>query len=372
MEFIIYTYMAACFTLMVFNFGYMGRSGFKRRGDKRKQRNWRNEILQQTQRLAAGEGLHPKHTRRMAKKLTKPDTLIAYAQALEEVRTEFPEAAEAYIYADYTVFQELAFQYSHRESMERAFYADFIRRFPPCKGEYKQIVDILISYMPNSTIHCRENVLCALYALGHIHAVENALQLLNDNGWFHHQKLISDDLAGFAGDKAELAASLWENYGKWNSYLILSVVHFITTFSPDYKEVFLPILQNQSADMELRLAVMRYYRRYAHEPVLPLLLDYLADEEGDENLSIVAAVVLEGYPGSETTDALIRALSSRNWHVRYNASSTLVHMKTHEDELRKVLRSGDRYAKEILTYRLEQEGGLYAGLLLEEKEAVPV
>ena len=52
-------------------------------------------------------------------------------------------------------------------------------------------------------------------------------------------------------------------------------------------------------------------------------------------------------------DALLRAMHSPNWYVRYNASTSLeAHGLTYEEML-EVLAGDDRYAREMLSYRLE-------------------
>ena len=52
-------------------------------------------------------------------------------------------------------------------------------------------------------------------------------------------------------------------------------------------------------------------------------------------------------------DALLRAMNSPNWYIRNNASASLeAHGLTYEQMLR-VLSGDDRYAREMLTYRLK-------------------
>ena len=52
-------------------------------------------------------------------------------------------------------------------------------------------------------------------------------------------------------------------------------------------------------------------------------------------------------------DALLRAMNSANWYIRSNASASLeAHGLTYEEMFR-VLDGEDRYAREMLTYRLE-------------------
>ena len=135
---------------------------------------------------------------------------------------------------------------------------------------------------------------------------------------------------------------------------MLAVVEFITTCSLDYRKVFLPILRDSDTDLEIKVAIMRYYRKCIYHPARNALLECLANgNDSDISMKIVAVSALIEYPSRETTDALICAVSSPVWYVRNNASSALVDMQTPNSRLAGVLNSKDRYAKEILRYRLE-------------------
>ena len=72
----------------------------------------------------------------------------------------------------------------------------------------------------------------------------------------------------------------------------------------------------------------------------------------DVNLAIVAASVLDRYPGQDTVAALKAALSHPNWYVRYNAAGSLVALGQTEASLKDILDGPDRFAREILAYRL--------------------
>ena len=85
-----------------------------------------------------------------------------------------------------------------------------------------------------------------------------------------------------------------------------------------------------------------------------LLLDFLRDSEPTHwEFSAISASALAGYPGQDVVDALLRAMNSANWYIRSNASASLeAHGLTYEEMFR-VLGGDDRYAREMLSYRLE-------------------
>ena len=360
---VIYIYLTACFALLIFNFAYMSRTSIGIRIGMHRILYWLDEILQLHCVVDAGDHIKKdraiqKHVKKMSKQLTNVSKLVAYSQTLALIEAKYKHIdLHSYLSENYEMFQSLGLKYKRKSSIERAYYADFIRRLPPCRSECKPLFDILVSYMENSTVYCRENVLCALSSLGSVEAIENGLKLINDKKWFHHHKLISDCLAIFSGDKEKLAAVLWDKYKQWDTALMLAVVEFITTCSLDYRKIFLPILQDPGTDLEIRIAILRYYRKCIYHPAHSALLECLADDDNDNDIKmkIVAVSALMEYPSRETTDALISAVSSPVWYVRSNASSALVYMQTPESRLAGILNSEDRFAREILRYRLEYE-----------------
>lgn len=350
---VIYSYLFICGVLLLYNIIYIFYSDRRKRKYERSTREWQREISSQIALLSEGKHIEPNHKKRMEKQLVRINQLISYARALDTLREQGEELGR-YLRENYMVIQSLAYRYAKKESMDRAFLAFFISRNTPCDGrEYRPLMEILLSYMKDSTVYCRENVLNALYALGNSQAVENALQIINDRQLFHHQKLLSDGLITFTGDRSELAERLWSHLKKWDNNLMVSVVQFITASSDKFKKRFLVVLQSSDVDPEIQLTILRYYRRHVYEPVRPLLLSYLRGEnKTDENMSIVAAFVLDRYPGEETVEALKAALHHSNWYLRYNAASSLVSLKVDITELQDVLEGKDRYAKEILTYMI--------------------
>ncbi|MCR1839173.1 HEAT repeat domain-containing protein [Murimonas intestini] len=306
------------------------------------------------QRIAQGENIEQEHLKLAEKKLVKTEALFSFGAALDALEEKSPGQTDAYMYSIQGGIQVLASRYAKKDSMDRAYFAFLISRHcPGSTEEFKPVMEILISFLDDSTVYCKENVLKALYSLGNVQAVENALQVFNDRGWFHHQKLLSDGLLTFRGDLEKLAERLWSHHREWNDRIMLSVIQFITGFSENYKEIFLPFLEQETAGREIRLAIMRYYRRHTYEPARPLLISLLLDEKGEDNAKIVAASVLSQYPGEDTAAALKKALQYYNWYVRYNAASSLAAQRIPARELLDVLEGKDRYAKEILEYMLE-------------------
>ena len=67
----------------------------------------------------------------------------------------------------------------------------------------------------------------------------------------------------------------------------------------------------------------------------------------------IGASALAKYKSKEVIDVLKDALKSNNWYIRYNASESLVSLDVEYMELVDIYNGADRYAREILEYKIE-------------------
>jgi len=350
-------YMVGGLSLMIFNFVVIYRTKVKDKNTGKLNTQWRRVILLESPDGTEKSEFSEKHEKYLYKKLKNVENLEVFSNALEyyRERRDISSVFDGYMNmaAKSSVFQRLAFDYRRARNEERAYFAYFISMFPQLAGDtYTNLLDILISYIENANIYCRTNVLKALCKIGNIQALVNALEVMNDNYIFMYQRFLTDELMAFAGDKEALSLFLWAKYKNWNAQLMVSIVIFITMVSGEFKEVFFPILQSEDTDPEIRLAVVRYYRKYKYEPVRPILIEYVADS-ANINLAIVSAHTLSSYPGEDTTAALNNALRSSNWHLRYNSASNLVDLGLSTGDMSTLSAIDDKYAKEIVNYMME-------------------
>lgn len=353
-DFILLGYMFVCLVFLVFNLFNIIYKWIINMMLLRNTRKWKKILGKQILKLVQGEQVDVQHKKRLEKSLRNINQLMAYARAMNKMKKEKVNI-QKYINECYMSYQNLAYYYRGKDSMDKAYFAIFIAEYTPDVGcEYRTIMNILLDYMEDSTVYCRENVLKALYALGNVQAVVHALEYIEDNQIFHHQKLITDGLLSFKGDKEKLAFALWDRRFKWNETIMVAIIQYITACLGNFKEIFYEELQEDDISIEERLSLLRYYQKYEYEPVRELLYSYIKEDCPEVNYTIVAATVLKNYPGDETTKALIDALHNTNWYVRYNAATSLVQLTQDEKILQQILNGDDQYAKEILQYKLEE------------------
>lgn len=352
---VIWFYMFICAALLVFNLGYIFRSKGRSRAHTNRTRWWAAQLEKEFSALEAADAVSKAHQELMQRKLSNMQQLLAYNEAVEPILNH-PQARK-YLDGNHTVFQVLAVEYQKRPAMERAFYAHLMAKLHPAgNGQNDQLVRVLLAYLDDSTVYCRENVLNALCALGSVGGVHRALSRFQAQGWYHHPRLISDGLMNFAGDKAALAARLWSACILWDESLQVAVVQFITGCSGDFGAEILAVLRDETAQIETRFAAVRYFQRWPYAPARPVLQALAGQKTG---LAIAACSALAKYPGADTNQILLQALHSRSWYIRRNAAAALVALSVPDEEM-EALRSGtDRYAREMYHYmaQLQQREG---------------
>jgi len=354
---IVGAFMVTCVALMVFNFVVIRRSqGHNEPGAGRVNR-WRGIFNKQMSIIAASGIADASHGKFLTRKLQNTENFVVYSILLQELKDEFPKEYDIYMQDKPVAFQKLALSYANKPGIARAFFADFVCNFPQAASESPaQLVDILISYIDDSSIHCRTNVLRALCSIGHVQGVVNAIQVINDQSLFMHNRLLTNELLEFKGDRDVLAEQLWKECANWSDEIQVSIIQFITNISSHYTEIFLPILKDTSVHAEVRFAILRYYGRYPYDDVRPTLFEFIENPD-DLNLAIIAASVLASYPSQDTVEVLRRALPSPHWYVRHNAASSLFKIGGKTYMLDILNTETDKYARDIVSYMLEQMEG---------------
>ena len=201
----------------------------------------------------------------------------------------------------------------------------------------------------------RQNALHTLYTSDNGEAILTAMLRMQEMKIKHNNKLIADGLMLFHGDRAHLASYLWKEFGSFDVSTRVAIVNFIKMSTLDYSEKFLKLLKDKHSHKEIRLAVIRYFGRIAYAPAGQYLVELLRQKNSEWEYRAIAATALSAYKCDEVVEALKEALSSDNWYVRFNASESLVGMDVKYMDLVDIYNGSDRYAREILEYKVETE-----------------
>ncbi|MDE1549292.1 HEAT repeat domain-containing protein [Jeotgalibaca caeni] len=288
---------------------------------------------------------------RVPPKLHQTFQLVCFDEALKDLQTE-GELSPHYLPRVEGTFTSLVDRYKGKTTEERAYFAQVVTRYTGSFSK-RELYQSLLTFLEKPNMYVTENVLQALYLHGDVTLIQIAYQKLSDARRFHHPKLIADGLATVSSDQEELAQKMWKDATSYQPSIQLGIVSFIARASSSFQETFLQFLQSEEGSLDMRLEMMRYFRKYPYEPAYPYLMELLNPDNGlAAEYRIVAASVLSAYPKPSTIAALKQAMKDREWYVRVNASQTLNDLNVPVEELTSIVTGDDRYASEMAAYRL--------------------
>ncbi len=318
---------------------------------------FRRRISKELSVLKQGKEIDPKHLQYLRRRLCHSRYLIAFDQALKEC-TEFEETfvMEEYSRQIQTVFLHLAIIYAGKEDMEAAYFAYFVSQHKSRRIRPVDVIqNMMVEYMKRN-FYCRVNALQALCQFGSEENVVKAISVLDWEGNFLHEKILTEGLMSFSGSHARLTSLLWEKLESFSQKMQLAILNYIRFKSGDYCQGMLLILENSRKDKELRLCAIRYFGKYFYEPARSLLLQFARNRDPLYwEYAAISITSLASYQGEAVIEVLVDAVHSSNWYVRYNAAVSLKAHQLSYTELAQVTGGHDRYAREMLMYQLERK-----------------
>lgn len=355
-EFMIYLYGAVCVSMIGFNVIYnLLLKGSQPRLERRC-RTLQIQVQAQLARLRRGQEVDPRHLAYLRRKLRRVNNLFAFDQVMKRMLQDSPgPLEERYQEQIQPVILYLALVYRRRSNIDAAYFSYCLSRYmEPKHMPIHSIQGLLLDYVRKENLYCRVNGLQALYRFGSAENILIALEIQDQGEVFIHEKIITEGLLTFTGDHHKLIDALWSRLNQFSPRTQLAISNYIRFQTGDYVGEMLAVLQDENQDKELRLSAIRYFGRYAYQPVLETLLELVGQKDPEKwEYATVSASALASYPGEQVVSALKEALHSANWYVRYAAAASLEALQVDHSELMDVIAGNDRFAREMLLYRLE-------------------
>ena len=352
---LIYSYLAICLSMIVFNCFCI--VGFHHRDKRltRRSSQFSHLLTAQLEQLASGQALPPDHQTLLQTKLRRVGNLQALDETLQALQQRSPEQLQPYLDAIAPVFSYLILDYRKKELLKPAYLAYFLAKYRLSAAlDSQTLLEFLYWLLQQKSLYCRENALRALYASGSPDAVMTALNILDREPGFFHSKILSDGLLSFAGQHEDLIRRIWQEFACFTTPMQVSLLNYIRFQSGGHCARMLALLQSPDYSCEVHFAAIRYLGRYPYPPAYAPLLE-LAQNIDDLRWEYAAISLssLAAYPSDKTIQVLKDAMGSSNWYIRYNASQSLDQLGVEYLDLLDILGGKDRYAREMLEYRLE-------------------
>lgn len=341
-----------CFAILFYTLGFIFYRWYINKKQSENISYFLEFISKEMTLLEKNDYIELKHIGILKKQLKKINKLIAFEKALEQVKND--EQFPTYLNQLERVIKSITIHYKSRNQMEQAYLARFIAEYAAVgKWHHPTIYKTLVSYLENATIYLRESVLLATYQQPDSKWIINVFNYLSENNLFHHPKLIQDGLMKYPYDSDILIDDLWEKHDTFEESILLGLLGYITFKSDWFKETFYKMLKDERLNLEVKIRLIRYFKRHHYPKVEPLLIDFLKDEQ--DEIRIVTAHTLGDYHSEHVINSLKEALKDFNFYVRRNAIQSLLDLGASEQDLYDILNGQDRYAKEMLLYQLNKK-----------------
>ena len=362
-EILIYAYLAVCVAMIGFNIACI----FVFRVKDKRLNHYSQRFIRIVRQVIADRTVTEDHCKYLSKKLKKINNLMAFDMTLDDLFAQNPEQTKDYTRQLSSLFTYLTLEYREKSEIQAAYFPYIIKKYKIFQGQPIGIVmDILLELVHSPSLYVRENALQAIYSIGSAECTMNALWILNESTYYHHPKMITDGLLNFSGDTKQLAERLWDNFDRFSNRMQRVIVDYFRFSSSDHQKRILELLTSHGVDDEVAYSCIRYLGKYAYPPAYPVLTDIVEKYQHDQWIyTSITASALSGYPGDRTVAILKELLHSPNWHVRFNASQSLMALGLYYTDMIDVFEGRDRYAGEIMRYRFDQKN-------MKEKEAVGI
>lgn len=355
-EQLIYIYIAICVSLILFNCVYVFIIRRSAHRLSKKTYDYDIKITEQMLRLDEGLDVSDKHKKYLCRKLKRTANLTAFDKSMENIYEKNPEKAKQYLFELYSVFMYLTIEYQGKNLIKAAYFPYIVSKYEILKyKEINFIAEFMFSLLRSDNVYCRENALKALYSTGRCDYAVDALKIIDENPSFHHPKLICDGLLNFNGDKNLLGKRLLEALDTYSVAMQVNILNFARFAEIRCDEIMYDILTDEGKNQELRFSAIRYFEKFPQDNVRSFLQDIAENKEGRIwEYQAIASSALKAYPDERTADILKKNLANSNWYVRLNSAMSCEKLGYSYTDLIQVFDGNDRFAREMLRYRLER------------------
>lgn len=365
-EIMIYTYIAICVSMILYNIIYVFILKHRERALISDSKKMGAIVSEQIEVLKNGGEISEKHKKYLFRELDKTSGITAFDKALEKIYKEEPELTEKYLVDTFSVFEYLTHRYISKDTLKIAYFPYILHKYNILKYyESERLTTALLDLLRSVNVYCRENTLKALYSMQKPEIVKKSLEIIDTNLSFHHPKLICDGLMFYKGDKDELREILFKGFADYSVQMRVNILNYFRFASVRCDDEMLYILKNEKENREIRFSAIRYFEKFPTDSARLVILNLAENLENRTwEYQAIATSALKSYPGDVTFRILIQNLSSSNWHIRQNSAISLEKLGYTYQDLINVFDGNDRYAREIMRYRLDKRNA--------ESEAVNV
>ena len=250
-----------------------------------------------------------------------------------------------YLNKNKTIINRLSKRYHKKDNLARSYYSYTLSKIELPKESEKYLFQMLTT----KSVYCIENSLKALYNTGNIKLVVKAYEILSKNKSIYYNKLVTDGLSTFKGNKKKLAEELYKDFINYSTEFKIAFINFFRKIKYDIGDDLVLKLEKHHYSKELEISIIRYFTKIKNLKAYKLFLKRIEEEYyEDAEYEIVMIQALANYKTKKTIGILTEKLSDNNYYIRYNACLSLEQMT----DIKKI-KVTDNYAKDMIKYIID-------------------
>lgn len=361
-----FIYIISCSIIYMIVRGMVNQH-FNKKVEKTK-KEIKGEILKQLNCIKSDEAISKMDIASIREKLKQKHYIRAFNAILKEFNKDKNNHKYIKIYMEN--FEDIITinvkKYRKKDNILKTYLATLL-------GEYRisnyEISEFLLECINTKSIYLRISALESIARIGNINTFKRAIEYISKENKYINNKVFTDILNQFGGDKYYLDKYLINNLKNFSENIQKVVIeHFKNNKTDFVKEDLLNYL-NDNMNKEVSISIIKYFSVIKYEKSKEKIIELLNNK--DWEFRAVCATALKNYKCKESKNALTKSIKDKNWYVRYNSAITILEFSD-DDLINSILYENDKYAKDILFYAMFINDKISYDDYLEESGKVEV
>ncbi|GAA0862121.1 HEAT repeat domain-containing protein [Paraclostridium tenue] len=361
-----FIYIISCSIIYMIVRGMINQH-FNKKVEKTK-KQIKGEILKQLNCIKSDEAISKMDIASIREKLKQKHYIRAFNAILKEFNKDKNNHKYIKIYMEN--FEDIITinvkKYRKKDNILKTYLATLL-------GEYRisnyEISEFLLECINTKSIYLRISALESIARIGNISTFKRAIEYISKENKYINNKVFTDILNQFGGDKYYLDKYLINNLKNFSENIQKVVIeHFKNNKTDFVKEDLLNYL-NDNMNKEVSISIIKYFSVIKYEKSKEKIIELLNNK--DWEFRAVCATALKNYKCKESKNALTKSIKDKNWYVRYNSAITILEFSD-DDLINSILYENDKYAKDILFYAMFINDKISYDDYLEESGKVEV
>lgn len=337
-----------CALFCVLTMAYNLYEHLTRKSRSRIQRRRTESLKELLDTYAGSQGENRKKCyKKFSRILNRPNGVLALMSALNEMgwdESSRMEPATRRLLCELLTEKYIHVYQKEDESVQGMLISLLIR----CDASSSRLKQLLLKNLEAENLLVRMETMRCISAQRNRKLMLQALECIHRQPQYFSNKLLTDTLIEFQGDREALMEELWEGREAYSPSIQISIIQLMTILKEEaFAERIHEVVKNQEVDKEIRIAALKYFQTVLRPEYIKTFAEFVTEPFWE--YGAVAANVLRSYDCTGVFGQLLKGCASRNWYVRNNCARTIVECCSRQ-QIEQAMCVEDRYSQDSIRY----------------------